>query len=108
MEIEELICERCDAQWNRAKARGRKPKLCPQCTTSDSSILPPVIQDDEDQLIDLPIAEELPPIPTKYKPNTKWKCHSCGAKVQIGVGINEPPTHKCPKRLKKVLPLEQL
>ena len=107
MEIEELICERCDTQWNRAKARGRKPKLCPQCTVSDSPILSSITEE-EDQLIDPPLVEEAPPIPTKYKPNTKWKCHSCGAKVQIGVGINEPPTHKCPKKLKRVLPLEQL
>lgn len=105
-EIEELICEQCDSQWNRSKARGRKPKLCPTCATSPTVIVIP--QEQEEELIEIPITEESPPVPTKYKPNTKWKCHSCGAKVQIGVGINEPPIHKCPKRLKKVLPLEQL
>ena len=36
MESEELICEQCDKHWQRTKARGRKPKLCPTCVASQN------------------------------------------------------------------------
>jgi len=106
MESEELICEQCDKHWQRTKARGRKPKLCPTCIASSSPIL--VVETDEDIIENIPIAEEPPPEKTLYKPNTKWICHSCGAFVKTGVGINLPPTHSCKKRLKKIYPLEKL
>ena len=105
MEIEQLICEQCNAQWSRQKARGRKPKLCSKCSISLSPTLIP--NDEEEDLIeDIPLIEEPPLSPTKYKPNSKWKCISCGAKVTIGIGINDIPTHKCVKRLNRMLPLE--
>ena len=60
MELEELICEQCDKHWQRTKARGRKPKLCPTCISS-SSLVPN--QDDEDIVEDIPVAKE--PTPEK-------------------------------------------
>jgi hypothetical protein len=103
MELEELICEQCDKHWHRSKARGRKPKLCVACVNSSS--LPP-IEEDEDILHDVPITQEPPPEKTAYKPNSKWQCHACGTKLTTGVGINIPPTHKCPKRANRLLSLD--
>lgn len=103
MQFEDLVCQSCKKTWTRQSARGRKPKICPDCI--------PVSVDDsvqEDDLIDIPVIEEAPPAPTKYPPNTKWRCPSCSASVKIGIGINDPPTHKCQKRLKKVFPLERV
>ena len=105
METEELICEQCDKHWQRSKARGRKPKLCPSCLESSLPIQITDTQVEED-IDTIPLAEEPPVEPTKYKPNSKWKCNACGAKIQIGVGINEPPMHKCLKRANRALPLE--
>jgi hypothetical protein len=102
MELEELICEQCDKHWQRTKARGRKPKLCPTCLSSTSLIL---VQE-EDIIEDIPVAKEPPLEKTLYKPNSKWQCFACGAKVSIGVGVNAPPVHKCPKRANRLLSLD--
>ena len=102
MELEELICEQCDKHWQRTKARGRKPKLCSTCIDSPSLI--PVEEDDI--IEDIPVAKEPPLEKTLYKPNSKWQCSACGAKVSIGVGVNTPPVHKCPKRANRLLSLD--
>jgi len=102
MENETLTCTQCSSTWNRQKARGRKPKLCPLCTQTLQKV-----QEDLDEDEDLlPVIEEAPPSRTKYKAGTKWKCNSCGVSVKISIGINDPPTHPCKKRLKKVFALE--
>ena len=106
MEIEELICEQCNSHWQRSKARGRKPKLCPTCLTSSTPVA--VVEEEDEQLEEVPLLEEGPPPPTKFKANSRWQCPSCKAKIKVGVGIDEPPVHKCPKRANRVLPLEQL
>lgn len=31
MTPEKLLCSACDETWERPKARGRKPKVCPSC-----------------------------------------------------------------------------
>jgi hypothetical protein len=103
MDLETLTCDSCGIKWNRQKARGRKPKVCPDClikTVDDT--------EEEDTLEYIPVQPEPPSAPTKYPPNTKWTCHSCSASVKVGVGINEPPTHACKKRLKKVYALERV
>lgn len=108
MDTETLTCIKCNKSWNRQKARGKKPQLCPSCKQAQD-ILPSQPDNSDDEIeYDIPMVEEDPPPPTKYKPNTKWICKSCNAWVKIGVGINEPPTHACKKRLKKVYPLEQV
>lgn len=105
METEELTCESCKSIWTRQKTRGRKPKLCASCVP----VLFVVEEETEDiDIQELPLVEEPPPAPTKYKPGTKWQCPSCLVSIKIGIGHNEPPTHSCKKRLKKVYPLEKV
>lgn len=102
MELEVLTCIQCSSTWNRQKARGRKPKICPSCISTLEKI------EDEEEDIEVPVvvAEEPPPSKTKYKAGTKWKCPTCNVSIKINIGINEPPTHPCQKKLKRVLPLE--
>lgn len=107
MDKETLTCTNCGSTWNRQKARGRKPQICPACV-ADQNLLKDSDSEEEPQDLVPVIVSEPPPSESKYKPGSKWKCHSCLAKVQIGVGINEPPTHRCPKRLKKLFALEQI
>lgn len=38
----------------------------------------------------------------------RYKCHSCGVGIEILVETSGPPTHACPKRLKKVYELEKI
>jgi hypothetical protein len=104
METEELTCESCNVKWTRQKSRGRKPKLCPSCV--------PVLvveNDSDDEDIEIPYIVNEPPLqPTKYKAGTKWQCSSCGVSIKIGIGHDEPPTHSCKKRLKRIIPLEKV
>ncbi len=105
METEELTCESCKSIWTRQKTRGRKPKVCPSCVP----VLLSVQEDDQDiEIEELPIIEEPPPDPTKYKAGTKWRCPSCLVSIKIGIGHNDPPTHSCKKRLKRIYPLERV
>jgi hypothetical protein len=39
---------------------------------------------------------------------SSWQCPSCLVSVVLNVGIYDPPTHWCKKRMKKVFPLEQV
>jgi len=102
MEYDQLTCIQCGSVWKRQKARGRKPKLCPSCLQSPVNSS----QEQDSDEIDIPVQEEPPPAPTKYKAGSKWVCRVCLASVKIGVGHDTPPTHACKKRLKKVYPLE--
>jgi hypothetical protein len=105
MEHDQLTCIQCGLQWNRLKARGRKPKLCPSCLQAPNDSKMPQ-EDEDDQVEEIPVTPEPPPARTKYRPNTKWSCSSCGVSIKIGIGINDAPTHSCKKRLKKIFPLE--
>jgi hypothetical protein len=108
-EYEELICTRCDSAWERPKSKGRKPKLCPTCLQApDQPVITSLSEEDDITSEDNFVIEEPPPSPTKYQPNSKWICHTCHASVKVGVGINEPPTHACKKRMRKIFPLEQI
>lgn len=107
MRKEKLVCQKCRKGWQRVPSRGRKPVLCPSCLSSAKS-------SSTAKKIDPPPApkqivlssktiepEELP-----YPAPTKWLCSSCGASVQILVGLKYPPTHHCAKRLRKLFALE--
>lgn len=101
MEYDQLTCTECGLDWQRPKARGRKPKLCPKCLESPQ--MPTATVDNTETKKQSVVTQDSL---LKYKPNTEWKCHSCGAYVKICVAINEPPSHSCKKRLNKVYDLE--
>lgn len=105
MEYDQLTCAECGQQWQRPKARGRKPKLCPTCLQAldlpTAKIVYSSIEHTEKKTENVSVDK-----PLKYQPNTEWKCHTCGAYVKICIAINEPPSHSCSKRLKKVYDLE--
>jgi len=101
MEREKLFCDSCKKVWSRTKTRGRKPRICPNCVAQ-------IIIDQQEEDVELSVVQEDSPAPTKYPPNTKWHCPSCRASVKICIGINYPPTHQCPKRLRRVYQLEMI
>jgi hypothetical protein len=107
MQKEQLVCESCNLSWTRPKSRGRKPKLCKSCIPTL------VLQEPEEDInvdqINLDLLSSEPPLqPTTYKAGTKWLCSSCLVSIKIGVGHNEPPTHACKKKLKKIIPLQKV
>lgn len=106
MDTELLTCVSCSTTWRRTRSRGRKPKLCFTCS---EAALEPATEVDTTQVEDgedvIPLAPEDPPPATLYNPGSRWVCQACSTKIKIGVGINEPPIHKCPKRANRVMPL---
>lgn len=108
METEELTCESCNTVWTRQKTRGRKPKVCPNCVPILVTLEDQDDNEDLQDLLDIELPEEPPLAPTKYKPGTKWRCSSCQVSIKIGIGHDEPPTHACQKKLKRILPLEKV
>jgi hypothetical protein len=92
METETLTCLTCSKSWTRKKARGRKPKFCSDCSLQPEEVKPSI----DNQNISLSAT---------YPPPSSWLCEACGAKLEIGVGINLPPTHKCSKRANRILQL---
>lgn len=102
MDFDTLICSSCGITWNRQKTRGRKPKVCPDCT------IKPIDDIEQDSIEDIPLSPEPPRAKTKYPPNTKWLCHSCKATIKVGIGIDQEPTHKCQKRGNRVISLERV
>jgi len=40
--METLVCESCESEWDRERARGRKPRVCPPCKSGDSLVVSPV------------------------------------------------------------------
>lgn len=38
--METLHCQSCDTDFNRERARGRKPKFCPECTAASKEADP--------------------------------------------------------------------
>ena len=78
MTKETLQCEICSAEWTRKRARGRKPKVCPQCIK------------DEVVLSFQETAYE-PAHKTMTKTAKKWTCPRCNASVTVFVNLTYPP-----------------
>lgn len=38
----------------------------------------------------------------------KWVCHDCGQKLEVGVKLSAPPTHKCPRHVNKTRVMEKV
>ena len=103
MNKEKLTCSKCNKKWERVSSRGRKPKFCPKCAVDST---PAPVQKPSEPV-------QKPSKTTKsiesdivYPAPSKWTCKSCETKIEIGVGIKQPPIHKCPKRSMRVLCLE--
>jgi hypothetical protein len=102
MDFDTLTCCSCGVEWNRQKTRGRKPKVCPDCTIKSVDYI------EEDPIEDIPLSPEPRRTKTKYPPNTKWLCQSCKVAIKVCVGINVEPTHRCQKKANRVTPLERV
>ena len=103
MNKEKLTCSKCNKKWERISLRGRKPKFCPKCAV-DSTPVP--VQKVPVPSHKLPSTPKGSTSPIVYPAPSKWNCSSCNAKVEVRVGIKEPPIHKCSKRANRVLYLE--
>lgn len=93
---ETLQCTQCDVKWERKKARGRKPIVCPDCATLNA-------EEAEGQTYSPVIKEDLPPVDYVYPSVSYWICHTCERTLSVHVGLNYIPTHNC--RLKRNLPV---
>jgi len=103
METEILTCLSCSSTWKRKRTRGRKPKLCPSCVID--------IKEDIEEEDDIPFSnkkfKEGLDLTCNYPPVSSWLCKACGVHLQVSIGLNVPPSHKCQKRANRLLALEQ-
>lgn len=114
---EELTCTSCSSTWKRTRLRGRKPLLCPACTSLESTVIKlasPEVKISESEVVpkntssessDLSVSKVhsmMHPRPVNYqdmlestKKGSKWKCPGCGSILTMLVGISDVPTHRC-------------
>jgi hypothetical protein len=111
---EKLTCNSCSKNWTRNRTRGRKPLFCPKCAetlSSQKQIQKPIklgrirlmsMAEKSEKTKNNKITKQLIEAPSN------WQCPSCLVSVILNVGVYDPPTHWCKKRMKKIFPLEQV
>jgi len=108
---EELICKSCSSTWKRTRLRGRKPLLCPACSSLQSHQLianqsvKSFISQSSVTSSDLSVSKihaQLHPKPANYqelqqstKNGSTWKCPGCGYVLKMFISLIAPPTHRC-------------
>jgi len=90
---ETLQCTQCDAKWERTRARGRKPVVCPKCAQFNAS------EEQSETFSKKTVKEDLVRIDYKYPPVSYWFCSHCGQTLTVHIPIDYAPIHNCkPKR----------
>lgn len=110
---EELTCTSCSSTWKRTKLRGRKPLLCPKCSSLESTsikISEPQVQQSEPKVLNSEISDlsvskvhrQLHPRSSDYldlrestKKGSKWQCPGCNATLVMYLPLSAVPTHRC-------------
>jgi rubrerythrin len=80
---ESLHCEVCSSVWVRKKARGRKPKVCPQCI--------------KDEVVLVEETSYMSEKSTSKRTAKKWVCPQCNASVTLFVNLQYPPVCRNPQ-----------
>ena len=111
---ETLICTVCDKKWQRLRARGRKPIVCPTCASQEVAdneellITPKVETHNTDLTSDVksilcnvynayyPKDINVYKI-TESKPKVKWVCVHCNFEMVSVIPLTAVPLHKCSK-----------
>lgn len=111
---ETLICTACHNKWQRIRARGRKPVLCPTCAAKKVSdnqellVAPKVEANNIDLNSDVknilcnvystyyPKDNNVYKI-TESKSRVKWVCVHCDFEMITVIPLTAVPLHKCSK-----------
>ena len=105
---EKLQCTQCDAFWERERARGRKPIVCPECAEINNA--------EEAEWVSTQVSSKSVEVEESqsnktYKfyipPVSHWYCDSCDTTLSAHVGIIEIPTHSCKNKRNEVRHLLQ-
>lgn len=80
---ETLHCDICSSTWMRKKARGRKPKICPQCI--------------KDQVVSYEQVTYMPTQSSAKKTAKKWTCPMCQSSITLFVNLDYPPICRNPQ-----------
>lgn len=103
---ETLICTACSNSWSRQRTRGRKPFLCPSCSSQELPVQP-IARSARVRLTTM-TEQETQRKTSGFQAPSKWQCPHCLVSMVTSVVIYEAPTHWCKKRLRKIFPLEQV
>lgn len=107
---ETLICKECESSWNRKQVRGRKPRLCPQCSHVSGNvssfkkvvIIDSTLRTPSIKMLDTTIKK----LNIMYFGINSWHCPYCTEKIKTHVSLTVQPMHWCRKKGNTYLPLE--
>jgi len=107
---ETLTCEECQSLWNRKQVRGRKPRLCPQCSHVSGNVSPSkkvVIIDSTLRTPSIKILDTtIKKLNIMYSGINNWHCSYCTEKIKTHVSLTAQPMHWCRAKSDAYLPLE--
>ena len=119
---ETLTCTVCDKKWQRVRARGRKPILCPACAAQEVAdneelVITPKIETHNTDL-DPSVKDVLCNVYNSYypkdinvykmtesKPRVKWLCVHCNFQMVSVIPLTDVPLHKCSKNTANLVEL---
>jgi hypothetical protein len=113
-----LLCTRCDKKWKRDKVRGRKPYYCLPCTQEVNltlentkpafSVKKIVVNKEQRKVLASTAKPKTAKDSTLIPGPSHWQCPTCKVYVGMEVAITAPPVHRCEKKARRILPLEQI
>jgi len=99
---ETLECTQCDKKWERKKARGRKPVVCPDCSDFNQEQA-----SEQKQHTVVTVQEDHEPIHYTFPPVSYWMCPNCDQTISVHVGLNHVPIHPCKLKRNQMLAFVQ-
>lgn len=106
---EKLQCTQCDARWERLKARGRKPLVCPSCADLNAQEALQAPKKPRKERVRVPQVQEYSNKTYKFfiPGPSMWICEFCLTEIKVLVGVTQTPEHPCSKRRNIIFPLTQ-
>lgn len=99
---ETLECTQCDKKWERKKARGRKPVVCPDCADFNQEQA-----SEQKQQTVVTAQENYEPTNYTFPPVSYWMCPNCDQTISVHVGLNHVPIHPCKFKRSQMLAFVQ-
>lgn len=97
-----LECTQCDKKWERKKARGRKPVICPDCVSFNEE------QEAEQRQQPVSFIEQnYESVNYTFPSVSYWMCPNCDQTISVHVGLNYVPLHPCKTKRNQMLALVQ-
>ena len=99
---ETLECTQCDKKWERKRARGRKPIVCPECADFNQEQ-----EAEQKKNTTTAVQESHESVSYTFPPVSYWMCPNCDQTISVHVGLNHVPIHPCKIKRNQMLAFVQ-